>query len=225
LNNKTNYTNISLPDQKNYEYSYGLAFKLASDKLSNVKDIESQCQKSGSVCQISENRQTIDLQYLNRPFRVCLPDITVSMVDSDEKVELRDKILILHYITRAKGTPLSNKLITYQELQEGSTYYPSFFKRAIKPLIDCFGQLPERLLAVSETIGGYKANYGDIAVCIPAFNRTPITLVLWKGDEEFPPNASILFDSTILDYLSVEDVNILCQTIVWGLARSVQTDN
>ncbi len=65
-------------------------------------------------------------------------------------------------------------------------------------------------------------NYGDIAVTIPAFSRVPITLVLWRGDDEFPPNANILFDSTILDYLSAEDVNVLCQTIAWQLVKSFQ---
>lgn len=222
MDDKTEHISINLPDQKNYEYSYGLAFKMAGDKLSGIKDIEGQCRNSGSACQITENQQTIDLKYLNRMYRISLPEIVVSLHNSTESIELRDKVLILHYVTQARGTPLSNNLITYQELKEGSTYYPSFFKRAIKPLLDCFGEAPERLLEASTVLGGQQSSFGDISVTIAAFVRVPITLVIWKGDEEFPPNANILFDSTILDYLSVEDINILCQTIVWCLTKSVQ---
>jgi hypothetical protein len=31
-----------------------------------------------------------------------------------------------------------------------------------------------------------------------------------------------LFDSTVLDYLPVEDVIVLCQTIVWRLVKSIR---
>ena len=52
-----------------------------------------------------------------------------------------------------------------------------------------------------------------------AFPRAPLTYVLWKGDDEFPPDASILFDSTVSDYLSNDDIHNLCESIVWRLVR------
>jgi hypothetical protein len=214
---------ISLPDQKNYEISYGLAFKLAGEKLSNLPDLEEQCLRSDSVCRISNSSRAIILKYLNRVYQVTLPNITITVQNSDEKVELRDEILILHYLTRSKGTLLSHNLISYQELQEGATYYPTFVKRAIKPLIDHFGPDPSRLLEISAELGGYQVSCGDFAVTIPAFSRVPVTLVLWRGDQEFPPNANILFDSTILDYLSAEDVNVLCQSIAWQLVKLLKS--
>jgi hypothetical protein len=67
------------------------------------------------------------------------------------------------------------------------------------------------------------AKYGDVSVTIPAFSRVPITIVVWKGDEEFPPSASILFDDTVLDYLSAEDINVLCQTVTWRLVKSLKS--
>jgi hypothetical protein len=43
--------------------------------------------------------------------------------------------------------------------------------------------------------------------------------VLWKGDEEVSPNGNILFDANISDYLSTEDVTVLCETITWKLVK------
>jgi hypothetical protein len=216
------HLSISLPDQKNYEMAYGLAFKIASEKLSNIVNLEEQCRKSDSICQIDGLNRFITLKYLNHTYQVKLPEMNISLQHSNQPVELRDKLLILHHLTLAKGTPLSNLLIAYQELREGATYYPTFVKRAVRPLIEYFGQFPEKLLDVSVKLGSLKAAYGDVAVTIPAFSRVPITLILWRGDEEFPPNANILFDSTILDYLSAEDVNVLCQTITWYLVNSLE---
>ncbi len=102
-------------------------------------------------------------------------------------------------------------------MPEGANYFPTFSKRAIKPLLDHFGREPERLIGAAEKLGGHKVDYGDVAVTINAFSYVPITLVLWRGNGEFVPEGSILFDSTVSDYLSTEDINVLCETIIWKL--------
>ena len=128
--------------------------------------------------------------------------------------------MIVHYLSQAKGTPLSNKAISYKELPEGANYFPTFSKRAIKPVVEHFSKEPEGLVDVATKLGGYKANYGDIAVTINAFPRVPITFILWQGDDELPPEGNILFDSNIPDYLPIEDIIVLCEAIAWKLVKS-----
>jgi len=209
----------SLPNVKNDEYGYGLAYKLACEQLARIGDIEQQCLKSGTQYQVIDSQKAIVVEYLNQSYQVTLPDVAVSLRDDEGVVPLRDKILILHYLAQAKGTPLSNEIITYKELPEGPNYFRTFYKRAIKPLVDHFGQEPGQLIDIAKKLGGHKADYGDVAVTINAFSQVPITLVLWRGDEEFPPEGNILFDSTIPDYLSTEDINVLCEVIAWKLVK------
>jgi len=210
---------FSLPNQQNYEYGYELAYKLACEQLAKLDNIEQQCLKSGARYQVIDSQKIILLEYLNQSYQIVFPDIDISLIDSEEEVPIRDKILILHYFTQAKGTPITNKVIAFRELPEGANYFPTFSKRAIKPLLDHFGREPERLIDAAEKLGSHKADYGDVAVTINAFNYVPITLVLWRGDEEFNPEGNILFDSTISDYLPTEDINILCETISWKLVK------
>lgn len=211
--------NLSLPDSKDYEYGYELAYKLACEKLA-AADIEQQCLRSEARCQSEGAKKVVVLEYLHQPYQITLPHIQVSLKASGGEVGVRDRILIVHYFIQAKGAPLSNKVISYKELPEGVNYFPTFSKRAIKPLVDNFGREPQRLLDVAGTLGGRRVDYGDVAVSINAFSRVPVTLVLWRGDEEFPANGNILFDSTISDYLTTEDVNVLCEIIAWRLVRS-----
>ncbi|GAI64806.1 unnamed protein product [marine sediment metagenome] len=208
---------FSLPNQRNYEYGHELAYKLACEQLAKLDDIEQQCLKSGARYQVIDSQKVITLEYLNRSYQIVFPDTDISLIDSEEKVPMRDKILILHYFNRAKGSPLTNKIIAYKELPEGANYFPTFSKRAIKPLLDHFGGKPEQLIDIAKKLGGRRVDYGDVAVTINAFSYVPITLVLWRGDEEFGPEGSILFNSTIPDYLSTEDINVLCGTISWRL--------
>jgi len=222
MNENMEHISPALPDQKNYEVSYGLAFKLASQKLMAFADLEEQCRNSDSIYRKVDGSFRIEVKYLNRIYRIGLPEVSVAFAGSPEEVELRDKILIMHYVTQAKGTPLSNIKIAFKELKEGANYYPTYFQRAVKPLRDYLGKNPEKLVELAKEIGGYKTDLGDVSVTVPAFSRVPITLVLWKGDEEFPPEANILFDSTALDYLAAEDLIILCQTISWKLVKMQQ---
>jgi len=202
------------------EYAHGLAYKLAREQLASIDDIEQQCRKSGTQYIASEKAIIID--HLNQSYRISFPDGEVSLTTEGE-VPKRDKILILHYFTQAKGTPLSNKTITYKELPDGINYFPVFAKRAIQPVLTFFGNEPELLLKTAEILGGSKVDYGDVAVTINAFSRVPVTFVLWQGDAEFAPEGSIMFDSTISDYLTNDDIHTLCENIAWRLVRLLKT--
>lgn len=221
-NHKVKKRFLSLPNQRDYQYGYKLAYKLASSELAKIDYIEKLCLKSGAQFKLIGSQKIITLEFLNRSYQIRFPDIDVSLIDSKEPVPLRDKLLILHYLRWAKGSPITNKVITFRELPEGASYFPNFSQRAIMPLLDNFGQEPHRLLAAAEKLGGHKADYGDAAVTINAFSRVAITLVLWQGDDEFAPRGSILFSSTISDYLSTEDIAVLCETIAWGLVRALR---
>ena len=203
--------------QKRYEYAYRLAYKIACEQLAKINDIEQQCRKSSAQYRVIDSQTEIIIRYLNQSYLIRLPNIEISLVDSVAEIPIRDKLLILHYFTSAKGTPSANKLITFRELPEGKIYFPTFYKRTSKPLLDYFGKEPHLLIAAAERLDGHKVDYGDVAVTINAFSHVPITIILWRGDDEFAPQGSITFDATISDYLPTEDIAVLCETVAWRL--------
>jgi hypothetical protein len=212
---------LSVPEPGVRAIAYEMAYKIAREQLAGVSDIGELCRKSGARRRPEENAVTIE--HLNRFYRISIPDGQVTIVDSDEAVPVRDKILILHYLTRARGTPLSGNIITYKELHDGINYYPTFFKRAIEPVISNFKDEPTKLTEIAAILGGRQSDYGDTAVTINAFPYVPLTIVLRQGDEEFPPDGNILFDSTIADYLPTEDITIVCENIAWKLVKLLKT--
>jgi hypothetical protein len=210
----------SLPSQRNYEYAHTQAYQLACEELARVKDIREQCRRGGAQYLEAGSQNFITLRYLNRSYRITLPEVQITLSDSQEAVPLKTRVLLLHYLIRAKGTPLSGRMITFKELPEGPIYAPTFAKRTENPLTKNLGKAPHRLVDIAERLGGQKADLGDASVTISAFPRVPITLVLWRGDSEFPPSASIMFDATVTDYLPTEDIIITSEAIVWTLVRS-----
>jgi len=201
-----------------WENAFDLSYRLACEELAKISDVRQQCARSGARYMGPDE---IALGYLNQSYRIVIPDCKISLEESGAEVPLRDKILILHYFTGAKGTPATGKSIAYKQLLGGISYFCAFSQRAIAPLVKNFGKSPELLMKAVTQLGGHKGNHGDVSVTVSAFPLVPITLVLWRGDEEVPPNGNILFDANVSDYLSTEDVTVLCETIIWKLVRSI----
>lgn len=199
-----------------WERGFELSYKFACEKLAKISDIEEQCRKSGA--RYLEPHEIV-INYLNQPYHIMFPDGKILLENSGLEAPLRDKILILHYFTGAKGTPATGKLIAYKQLPGGISYFPAFSQRAIAPFVNHFGKSPELLIKAAAKLGGREADYGDVSVTVNAFDHVPITLVLWRGDEELAPNGNILFDANISDYLFTEDVTVLCETVIWKLVK------
>lgn len=193
-------------------------------------DIKQQCSRSGAHY-VHPDRVTIE--YLDQSYIISIPAMEISLKDSlnhgqgeagSEDIDLKDRILILHYLITAKGTPNTGKLIGFKQVPGGLFEYASLSREVLAPLLRHFGKEPERLVEAAANLGGSEVGYGDAAVSIKAFPNVPMVIVLWRGDDEFPPNASILFDSTVSDYLSTEDMSVLCGRIIEKLTLSGQKE-
>jgi len=193
------------------------AYKLACQQLAS-RNIEELCRKAGAK---PVDSSKITVEYLNQAYLVTLPNGEVSSWSNDEEVPLKDKILILHYLVSARGTPTSNRLITFKQLPGCASYFRVFSRMTLTPFLDHFGEEPLLLINAGANLGGHKAGYGDVSITINALPRVPITFVLWRGDDEFSPRGSIIFDSSISDFLPTEDIRDICVSILSKLIRSL----
>jgi hypothetical protein len=64
---------------------------------------------------------------------------------------------------------------------------------------------------------------GDVGMTFRVLPQIPVQLVLWQGDEELPPESTILFDATITQYLPAEDVAVLSGMFIYRLIRLAKT--
>ena len=193
-------------------YNLSDALKIAQEQFL-ATDVAQQCYRSGALC----SPEIVTLNYLNEIYRIDIPSAEVTFVDSKQPVPLRDKILLLHYFTQAKGTSPTGRQIPYRDLPGGLVYFPTFIKRTIEPLADFFGKNPALLVGVGKMLGARPGELGDASLVIDAFARVPISVILWQGDNELKAEINLLFDANITDYLTSEDITILCETITWKL--------
>jgi hypothetical protein len=127
--------------------------------------------------------------------------------------------LILHYLASLTEPLEVGTLISYKELPGGVMYIKPFTGRAIDPLIRIFGSNPDRLLEVATNLGGESNGLGDVGVTLRVFPRIPVTLILWRADDEFPASGNILFDASASVILPTEDYAVLASIVVFTFKR------
>jgi hypothetical protein len=157
------------------------------------------------------------LQFLDKAITVSWPGGQVRGPDSAIDLSLQEQVLIFHYLLKAPGAPMTGEWITFREIPSGEFYYSAFVKRAKEPLLKTFGTQPQLLKELGLRRGGVQREEGDVCICFQAFPQIPVCLILWAGDDEFPPDGNVLFDASIVRYLIAEDVAVLAGMVVYPL--------
>jgi hypothetical protein len=202
-----------LPSQRDFNKGRNDAYALAVERLKALANVKQQCLNSGATLEITTNHSFITLNYFGKAYVIILPEANILLKDSIEEASLTDKILILHYFLNAKERLSDKEQLSFRDLSEGRAYYPTFYKRTISPLLRHFGNDFNRLESLIIKLNSHKSNIGDLSYNIIAFDYITVTLVLWKGDDDFDSEANYLFRSNIKDYLPIEDIAYLCQLI------------
>jgi Domain of unknown function (DUF3786) len=70
------------------------------------------------------------------------------------------------------------------------------------------------------SMGADTVPLGDAAYCFAVLPRLPVTVVVWATDEEFPAEASVLFDESAGHYLPTEDLAGLGESLARTLLAS-----
>jgi hypothetical protein len=156
--------------------------------------------------------------FMNRPVRVSASDYSVRWAGQAEEFALTDAVLVLHYLQGAKGVGPAGELVAYRQIPGGEFYTAAFRKRAEIPLVKTFGKNPGLLAKASEALGGRpRGGLGDEAVIFRVLPNIEILTMIHLGDEEFEPDGQVLFDKSVTQALSIEDVAWLGSALVYRL--------
>ncbi len=183
-------------------------------------DLERRCEAAGYAW----DPKSIPMPLLGRQYSFSVTDFELlperqdadtagTSVGTADPDSLSERILVLHYLARAAGTPLSGRLVGFDQLPGGRFYGGAFRKRAEAPLAGLFSRQTESLVETAEKLGGTRGTFGDVSVVISPFPRVPMTLIVWTGDDEMPANGKVLFDDTAEGYLSTEDLAVLGEVV------------
>ncbi len=203
------------------------SFRLASQELGRVNLHRVARQAGAEVHASDQGPLEIRVPFLGTIMVVRVGD-TVDVVREgvEGEVSLPEKILICHYLINASTEPPSGEPITFRQVPDGQFYFDAFQRRTRDPFLSVFGRDASLFRACAEALGGEPVDIGEAGMMFRVLPRITIRLALWQGDDEFPPEASVLFDDNIHLCLPVEDIAVLSGMLIYrlmGIARGMKS--
>ena len=157
------------------------------------------------------NKEPISLKFFSDEYSIDVIGREILSLSCNVTAKDFVSILMLHYLkAKLEGLPdLSGEWISFKELSGGEAYYPAFFKRAIEPIIRKHGKNPHGIYVALERVQGKRLSQADAAITVVAFEKVPVLIEIWAGDDEFAPEANLLFDKSIQKIFCTEDIAVL----------------
>lgn len=147
---------------------------------------------------------------------------TMSLDDGGD-VDMRWQVFIVHYLCAPNPAEPTGQEMVFADIPETRGYQGVYDGRVIKRLCFTVGRSADLLRRGAEAVGGKPCEgEGDLNFRFDALPHVPIRLVWYAGDEDFPPNAVFLFDSSVVHLLPPEDIIVLSESIVGAMARALR---
>ena len=200
----------------NYEQALERARSAALEDLRG-RDLRDAAFRSGAVL---EAPGRLSLRFLDR-------DVTVlpaegRILDRDADVPPRTAVLLLHYLLRASGRPLTGRRVSFREIPQGDLYFRPFRQRVILPLGRRMEQDAEAVARAAAGFAEPASGPGDLALAARPLPYVPVHYHWYRGEEGIPWELTVLFDASAPDYLSTEDLVVLCEEINRRVAQRLK---
>ena len=129
----------------------------------------------------------------------------------------KSQILMIRYLTEGVRTEPGGSFLSYRELPWGDVYDANFQGRCRARLAFGFGRKLESFKKACRALGGVPYTKGDASFDLPFLPGLTVRLILWTGDDEFPPQSQWLFsDNTPLAF-TAEDVAVIGDVIIGAI--------
>jgi len=94
---------------------------------------------------------------------------------------------------------------TFREMPWGEMYNTPYTGRVLTRAAFTFGFKLAKFAAACEGLGGRKLSHGDAGYEFDLLGPFKMQILMWEGDDEFPPNAQVLYTENFADCFAAED--------------------
>lgn len=169
-------------------------------------------------CALPYDKETgsITMDLLGEAFSVSHPDFTVV---GPTPLTNSERILLLRYLLDGRCVLPSGQYLTYREFPWGEVYLRQFNGRCVQRFAFSYGTKPDLLRRVMERMPATPLDQSDAGYEVTLMRGLTIRFLLWLGDDEFPPNAQILFSDNFRYAFTAEDLAVIGDIVLGRMKR------
>ena len=147
------------------------------------------------------------LRLADATYTICWPEYAIS-ADKEDAFALKSlptQTFLLRYLLEGREVAAKGTYKTFREMPWGELYIQPFTGRCLTRAAFTFGTRVAQFAAAAEKLGAKKLSHGDAAYEVELLPGYFMQIIVWAGDEEFPPNSQILYSDNFVDGLAAED--------------------
>ena len=142
---------------------------------------------------------------LGREFAIAHPDYAIRAVDGGALPPLPTQTFLLRYLLEAKELTWNGEWKTFREMPWGELYIKPYTGRVLTRAAFTFGTRVAKFRAACEKMGATAVKHGDAGFLFDLVGNFHMQILVWEGDDEFPPNAQILYSDNFAEGFAAED--------------------
>jgi len=135
------------------------------------------------------------------------------------QLDHEDRILAWQYLAGAQPRPVEYRWASFNDLPGGPHHYDLFQELAVDLVARTFGPSPGLLSAAAGRLGGVPLEGGDAQALLWVYPRVPLQITVWRGDDEFPHRAAVVFDAASAAHLATASLYVLGINVCHRLRR------
>ncbi len=142
---------------------------------------------------------------LGREFAISHPNYRISPTDGGPVPPLPTQTFLLRWLLENKNAPWGGTWKTFREMPWGEMYIKPYTGRVLTRAAFTFGTRIDAFRAACEKMGAKKLPHGDAGYQFDLIGDYSIQILVWEGDEEFPPNAQMIYSDNFAEGFAAED--------------------
>ena len=149
--------------------------------------------------------KTFTVKLLGRDFQISHPDYAITAADGGAVPPLPTQTFLLRYLLECKDVTWGGQWKTFREMPWGELYIKPYTGRVLTRAAFTLGTRLDAFRAAAEKMGATAVPHGDAGYLFEMVGGYQIQILAWAGDEEFPPNAQILYSDNFAEGFAAED--------------------
>ena len=180
---------------------------------------EEVCRRSGADHDPATGCYTLPL--LDRRVQIDPAGCSVAWCDGDSTTAGHDVTLLsVVYLMEAKEIAPAGEWVTAESLPSGSFFFRGLHVIPTAEVADRFGDDRDGFIEAGRRLGGASIEGGDACIQIQVLPRIALRLVLWLGDEDFPAQATMLFDGGVHEHMPLDALLLLAKHVARALVQA-----
>jgi len=157
------------------------------------------------VKDVQWNGSEFTVKLLGREFALSHPEYAIRALDGGSIPPLPVQTFLLRYLLESKDVAWCGTWKTFREMPWGEMYIKPYTGRVLTRAAFTFGTRVAAFKTAAEKMGAMPLSHGDAGFQFDLIGGYKMQIMVWEGDDEFPPNAQVIYSDNFAEGFAAED--------------------